>query len=110
MSRCSPILGGCLIGLAAIGLAGCDSEPNETDMRSALGRIPLLVEMVKAFAGGDVTKTKVEKYSCVTARDAPGYVCDFRWGMPKGSNSFEYGVPQKRRFYKAADGWMIDVN
>ncbi|CAN5386433.1 hypothetical protein BH10PSE6_BH10PSE6_33290 [soil metagenome] len=51
----------------------------------------------------------VDKASCVAAKDAPGHVCDFRWG-PKGPDGVvRYGSPTKGRFFKTGADWQVDL-
>lgn len=93
---------------------------NEAMRRNAQFR-QVLVQMVAtgnvAFAFRDPLQGSdellkmgvVDKASCVAAKDAPGHVCDFRWG-PKGPDGVvRYGSPTKGRFFKTGADWQVDL-
>lgn len=116
MARRSKFLACLLTGHLALALSGCSGEPDESEMRDAMGKHPQFQLLLLAISKGKedqvpqtLAKSKIEKFSCVAAKEAPGYVCDFRWGLPV-NGTVEYGAPQKRRFFKGAGGWMMDIS
>jgi hypothetical protein len=103
---------------AACLLAGC--EPGADDMKEAAHRNPqfqAMLMMVMPPGTRDVRaglerfkqNAVVEKSGCVSATNAPGYVCDFRWGQKQPNGSTRFGNPLKGRFYKADNGWQVEI-
>jgi hypothetical protein len=103
---------------AACLLAGC--EPGADDIKEAVHRSPdfqamLLLVMPpgtrNAQTGLEQFKAKavIEKSSCAQAQNAPGYVCDFRWGQKQADGSTRFGNPMKGRFFKSGDQWQVEL-
>ena len=109
----------------ALLLSGCfGGEPSAADMNGALGRnaefrqlLMTLVALgqsripIRSANQGHEEILKagvVEKSGCVPAQNAPGYVCDFRWGPKAPDGTVYYGNPIKGRFFKVDGAWYVD--
>ncbi|MBN9050372.1 MAG: hypothetical protein J0H78_12975 [Rhizobiales bacterium] len=51
----------------------------------------------------------VEKSGCAAAQNAPGYVCDFKWGSKQPSGGTNWGQPMKARFFKSGSAWAVEI-
>lgn len=101
-------------------LSGCLGEPSETDLRSAVEKSLHQESAALNKAGealGEAGKTLtdmltgkelhgVRKIGCVSAQNAPGYVCDVELDMtvPVAGRSRE---TISARFVKGPDGWVM---
>ena len=98
--------------LSALLLAGCSSEPSESNMLEALNRNPQWMMTLGMLSGREPAEAMkagvLEKASCAEAQGSPGHVCDFRWGMKQPNGNVQYGTPAKGRFYKAGEGWQVE--
>jgi hypothetical protein len=119
---------------ASLAVAGCfgSGEPGANDILEALRRneqfraaviasAPVTIrresgdtkvmgfeEMRKQqeTAGAEMLKRMtVEQTACAVAQGAPGFVCDFRLGLPDANGALQ-PRPAKGRFFKANDGWQ----
>ena len=101
-------------------LAGCLGEPSGEDLRAAVERsldqdAVSLTEAGKVFGEAGKTLTDmlgrkelhgVRKIGCVSARNAPGYICDVELDMtvPVSGRSREI---VSARFVEGPDGWIM---
>lgn len=99
-------------------LSGCSGEPSESDVRAAIERNPMMIMGLSALffdprkrsadtgaaAQKFLREAVVQIDGCAAARNAPGYVCDFRIGP----TSAKMTPPMKGRFFKASDGWQFE--
>jgi hypothetical protein len=51
----------------------------------------------------------VEKAGCAGAQNAPGYVCDFKWGSKQPGGGTNWGQPMKARFYRSGNAWAVEI-
>lgn len=111
-----------VVAVAALALSGCSGEPSAGDMMSAVEGHPQIRASIGLMVMGDrrwrspeegvaaMMKTaSVEKASCVAAQGSPGSVCDFRLGFKQPDGKTSYGPPAKGRFFKAANGWAVEL-
>ncbi|GAA0779910.1 hypothetical protein GCM10009108_18910 [Castellaniella ginsengisoli] len=91
-------------------LAACSSEPSQADLQAAVQKaVDRQNESMQSMVGGVLDMPKfalngVEKLSCTSSRDKPGYVCDIRLDItrPLVGRTVDQATA---RFIKTDQGW-----
>ncbi len=116
--NCVPVTRLTVLAGSALMLAACfGGEPSASNIQQAAkesgllhndmrGRLPFNVARSSSALEQAIEVAKIEKSGCARAQGQPGYMCDFKIGIPEGGG-FKYGPSLTARFFKTDSGWQM---